>query len=71
MPTTAALIVAAGTGERLGGGVPKQYRPISGKPVVRWAAGVGPTISTMGYSRMKRPPSQSEMALRRGSRRRP
>ena len=37
MPTTAALIVAAGTGERVGG-VPKQYRPIGGKPVVRWAA---------------------------------
>jgi 2-C-methyl-D-erythritol 4-phosphate cytidylyltransferase/2-C-methyl-D-erythritol 2,4-cyclodiphosphate synthase len=32
-----ALIVAAGTGERLGGGVPKQYRMISGKPLLRWA----------------------------------
>ena len=32
-----ALIVAAGTGERLGGGVPKQYRTIAGKPVLRWA----------------------------------
>jgi len=32
-----ALIVAAGTGERLGGGVPKQYRPIAGKPVIRHA----------------------------------
>jgi 2-C-methyl-D-erythritol 4-phosphate cytidylyltransferase/2-C-methyl-D-erythritol 2,4-cyclodiphosphate synthase len=32
-----ALIVAAGKGERLGGGVPKQYRPISGKPLLRWA----------------------------------
>ena len=35
--TTTALIVAAGQGERLGGGVPKQYREIGGKPVLRWA----------------------------------
>jgi 2-C-methyl-D-erythritol 4-phosphate cytidylyltransferase/2-C-methyl-D-erythritol 2,4-cyclodiphosphate synthase len=32
-----ALIVAAGKGERLGGGIPKQYRMISGKPLLRWA----------------------------------
>lgn len=32
-----ALIVAAGKGERLGGGVPKQYRAIGGKPVLRRA----------------------------------
>ena len=36
--TTTALIVAAGKGERLGGGVPKQYRMLGGKPVIRWAA---------------------------------
>ena len=35
-PTT-ALIVAAGKGERMGTGLPKQYRPIGGKPVLRWA----------------------------------
>ena len=35
--TVTALIVAAGKGERLGGGVPKQYRLLGGKPVVRWA----------------------------------
>ncbi len=35
--TVTALIVAAGKGERLGGGLPKQYRPIAGKPVLRWA----------------------------------
>ena len=33
-----ALIVAAGKGERLGGGLPKQYRSIGGKPVLRHAA---------------------------------
>jgi 2-C-methyl-D-erythritol 4-phosphate cytidylyltransferase / 2-C-methyl-D-erythritol 2,4-cyclodiphosphate synthase len=32
-----ALIVAAGKGERLGGGVPKQYRMLAGKPVLRRA----------------------------------
>ena len=32
-----ALIVAAGKGERLGGALPKQYRPIGGKPVLRRA----------------------------------
>jgi 2-C-methyl-D-erythritol 4-phosphate cytidylyltransferase / 2-C-methyl-D-erythritol 2,4-cyclodiphosphate synthase len=36
--TVTALIVAAGKGERLGGGVPKQYRMLGGKPVLRWAA---------------------------------
>ena len=35
--TVTALIVAAGKGERLGGDMPKQYRPIGGKPVLRWA----------------------------------
>ena len=35
--TITALIVAAGKGERLGSGVPKQYRPLGGKPVLRWA----------------------------------
>jgi 2-C-methyl-D-erythritol 4-phosphate cytidylyltransferase/2-C-methyl-D-erythritol 2,4-cyclodiphosphate synthase len=36
--TTTALIVAAGKGERLGGGLPKQYRLLGGKPVLRHAA---------------------------------
>src|SRR5437868_7946279 len=35
--TVTALIVAAGKGERLGGGVPKQYRMLAGKPVLRRA----------------------------------
>ena len=35
--TTIALIVAAGKGERAGGGVPKQYRPLGGLPVLRRA----------------------------------
>jgi 2-C-methyl-D-erythritol 4-phosphate cytidylyltransferase / 2-C-methyl-D-erythritol 2,4-cyclodiphosphate synthase len=35
--TVTALIVAAGKGERLGSGIPKQYRLLGGKPVLRWA----------------------------------
>lgn len=35
--TVTALIVAAGKGERTGGGLPKQYRLLGGKPVLRWA----------------------------------
>ena len=34
--TTTALIVAAGSGTRMGG-EPKQYRVLGGKPVLRWA----------------------------------
>src|SRR5256885_1889260 len=34
--TVTALIVAAGKGERVGG-LPKQYRLLGGKPVLRWA----------------------------------
>jgi 2-C-methyl-D-erythritol 4-phosphate cytidylyltransferase/2-C-methyl-D-erythritol 2,4-cyclodiphosphate synthase len=35
--TTTALIVAAGSGSRMGGQIPKQYRLLGGKPVLRWA----------------------------------
>jgi 2-C-methyl-D-erythritol 4-phosphate cytidylyltransferase/2-C-methyl-D-erythritol 2,4-cyclodiphosphate synthase len=34
---TVALIVAAGSGSRAGGGIPKQYRRLGGKAVLRWA----------------------------------
>jgi len=33
--TVAAVVVAAGRGERAGGGVPKQYRDIAGEPMIR------------------------------------
>ncbi|HKX92248.1 MAG TPA: bifunctional 2-C-methyl-D-erythritol 4-phosphate cytidylyltransferase/2-C-methyl-D-erythritol 2,4-cyclodiphosphate synthase [Sphingomicrobium sp.] len=35
--TVTALIMAAGKGERLGGGRPKQFRELGGVPVLRWA----------------------------------
>jgi len=36
-PRVTALIVAAGSGRRLGGDIPKQFYPLAGKPVLRWA----------------------------------
>ena len=36
--TAAALIVAAGRSVRAGGEVPKQYRLLGGKPILRWSA---------------------------------
>jgi len=35
--TTTALIVAAGSSSRMGQGVPKQFRSLGGRPVLRWA----------------------------------
>ena len=35
--TTTALIVAAGSGTRVGADMPKQFRLLGGKPVLRWA----------------------------------
>ncbi|MCB7130126.1 MAG: 2-C-methyl-D-erythritol 4-phosphate cytidylyltransferase, partial [Candidatus Brocadiales bacterium] len=32
-----ALVVAAGRGSRLGGEVPKQYRNLGGRPVLRYS----------------------------------
>ncbi len=43
MADTAAIIVAAGRGQRArrgergGGDIPKQYQVLAGKPVLRWA----------------------------------
>src|ERR1700676_4498388 len=39
----AVVVVAAGRGERAGGGVPKQYRDVAGEPMTRptWAAFLG------------------------------
>ena len=34
---TAAIIVAAGRGERAGGGLPKQLRSLGGRPVLQWS----------------------------------
>ncbi len=36
-PNIAVLIVAAGSGERFGAGVPKQYQPLLGRPILNWS----------------------------------
>ena len=60
--TVTALIVAAGKGERLGGDVPKQYRPIGGKPVLRWAAEAMAGSASIDQIRVVVGPGQQELA---------
>jgi 2-C-methyl-D-erythritol 4-phosphate cytidylyltransferase/2-C-methyl-D-erythritol 2,4-cyclodiphosphate synthase len=44
----AAILVAAGTGTRFGAATPKQFAPLRGKPVLRWAAeSLIPHIATL------------------------
>ena len=49
--STAAILVAAGRGQRAGGGLPKQWRPLAGRRVADWtldafrkAPGIGPIV---------------------------
>src|ERR1700746_2951305 len=35
----AILVVAAGRGSRAGGGIPKQYRRLAGRPLLAWTLG--------------------------------
>ena len=57
-----ALIVAAGSGSRLGGGVPKQFRLLAGKPVLRRA--VEPFLAHPGIDavRVVIGPGQEDLA---------
>ena len=54
MTKYAALILAGGGGERAGGGVPKQYRPLAGRATLAWsveafaAVGVSPIMAVIG-----------------------
>ena len=60
--TVTALIVAAGKGERLGGDVPKQYRTIGGKPVLRWAVEAMVRHPSVDQVRVVIGPGQHEIA---------
>lgn len=37
MPTIAAILLAGGTGSRMGGPIPKQYLPLKGQPIVQYS----------------------------------
>ena len=60
--TVTALIVAAGKGERLGGDMPKQYRSIGGKPVLRWAVEAMASSASIDQIRVVIGPGQEELA---------
>ena len=60
--TVTALIVAAGKGERLGGVVPKQFLPIGGKPVLRWAVEAMASSASIDQIRVVVGPGQRELA---------
>jgi len=60
--TVTALIVAAGKGERLGGGLPKQYRQLGGKPVLRWAVEPFLRHSSVRDVRVVIGPGQNDLA---------
>jgi len=57
-----ALIVAAGKGERLGGAMPKQYRPIGGKPVLRRAVEPFLNHAAIGDVRVVIAPGHDQLA---------
>ena len=60
--TVTALIVAAGKGERLGGDLPKQYRSIGGKPVLRWAVEAMASHPSIDQVRVVIGPDQNDLA---------
>lgn len=59
----AALVVAAGQGLRAGGGVPKQYRPILGRPMLAHAVGAFLGHGAVGSVRLVVPPGDESRAL--------
>jgi len=60
--TTTALIVAAGKGERAGGGLPKQYRLLAGKPLLRRAVEALRSHRSIGSVRVVVGSGQEELA---------
>ena len=76
----AAVVVAAGRGERAGGDVPKQYRAIAGEPMIRADAArvprssadrrVQPVIQQRRRQRLSRRGRRAGKTAAAGSRRR-
>ena len=64
---TAVLIVAAGSGHRAGGLVPKQFQPLLGQPVLRrsvWAFAEVPEIAAIQIVTAKGLELRTEEAIR-------
>ena len=61
--TISAIIVAAGSGQRLGSGLPKQYRPLAGRPVLTHAARRLARHPAIGEIRVVVGEDQDEIAL--------
>ena len=61
MADTAVVIVAAGKGERAGGGVPKQYRPIAGRPLLAWTLAPFLNHPRIGAVQLVIDPSQADL----------
>ncbi len=60
--TVTALIVAAGSGTRLGGGLPKQFRSLAGKPALRRAVDGFTCLEEIDAVRVVVAAGQEEMA---------
>lgn len=60
--TTTALIVAAGSGSRMGAELPKQFRLLGGRPVLRWAVEALARHPAIRSTRVVVGNSQQEMA---------
>ncbi len=58
----AAIIVAAGSGSRLGGQVPKQFLPLGGKPVLRWSVEIMLRCNNIADVIIIAPPDSVEQA---------
>lgn len=69
----ACVIVAAGAGERFGGGTPKQFRLLRGRPVVEWSLatalsvpGVEKVVVVLPRGASWRPPDDPRIVLAEG-----
>ena len=60
MNDTAVVIVAAGKGERAGGGVPKQYRALAGRPLLAWTLAPFLAHDRVGAIQIVIDPAQAE-----------
>jgi 2-C-methyl-D-erythritol 4-phosphate cytidylyltransferase len=58
---TAAIIVAAGTGERLGAGRPKAFVPLAGKPMVTYAVEAFSAATAIDHIVVVVPPGERDL----------